>query len=591
MVRRLSFFPFKPCHRIRPDPTCFWCTHLTDVFLSGPCIRGHRSSKCDHRDRVLLEVRKPGRPLSSCPHPSGSCSCERVVINYTIPKSSECACPSGQSQPASAVSGSSTRVQKSRGRKSTNTFSPATLERLEEVVKASQKGQIDSTSVATRTPTNTSFVPSEKSSSDETSPPSSASSTPRIVSSPSRRESYSVGVPAVPPSTSESRQTSSCCASKAPPQVLASAVEPQRGSCCGSRPQEQSQIAPVKKACCSGSDQLPLVDNFNHANGHHAGAHAHSQFPQLQQSAQYHHQQYNGMSSGFEYNSSRTMGMEMPIPFNTPIYNHVSGFQQQASVPMSPLYAAHHTGTPATKHNCHCGESCSCFGCAAHPNNATMTEYVRLMHHFMSSGGFGALPPPTYDLPSYPHHSGVGAEPHQSMNYGHDVQPASFMPFAGGQAPFQASMSNGLGMSQTPIPTTAPWQQSSISTPIQPQASPAPQFINPTTNHARHTTLELKTENHEATPTMADSPQESQDEDTQLSPSSYFWQELVLPGCNDATGTCQCGDGCQCVGCLTHGGHNGVPLQAASTNGHDAFTSFMASDSFQGTHTNFMPGM
>ncbi|KAF2230847.1 hypothetical protein EV356DRAFT_508157 [Viridothelium virens] len=53
---------------------------------SGPCIRGHRSSKCEHKDRVLVEVRKPGRPLSACPHPPGSCNCDQIVLNYTIPK-------------------------------------------------------------------------------------------------------------------------------------------------------------------------------------------------------------------------------------------------------------------------------------------------------------------------------------------------------------------------------------------------------------------------------------------------------------------------------------------------------------------------
>ena len=502
---------------------------------------------------------------------------------------SECACPSEQSQPVAAVSGSSTRVQKSRGRKSTNTFSPAALERLEEVVKASQNDQTDSSSVTTRTPTNPSFVPSEKSSSNEASPPSSASSTPRIVPSPLRRESYSAEVPFLPPSASEPRPVSSCCASKARPRAPEPAMEPQRGSCCSSKPQEQPQAAPVKKSCCSGSNQLSQVDNFSHANGQHAVGHTQAQYQQQQQSMQFQHHQYNSLSPGFEYSASGPLAMGMSIPFNTPIYNHVSGFQQQVSVPMSPLYPVHHAGTHATKHNCHCGETCSCFGCAAHPNNATMTEYVRLMHQFMSSGGFGALPPPTYDLPSYPHQPGLGAEANQSLNFNHNVQPASFMSYAGGQTPFQADISNGLGMSHTPMPTTTSWPQSSISTPIQPQASPAPHFFS-STNHARHTPLELKTEDHEAPTAMADSPQENQNEDTQLSPSSYFWQELVLPGCNDATGTCQCGDGCQCVGCLTHGGHNGVPLEPAPTNGH-AFTGFMAGDNFQGTHTNFMPGM
>lgn len=56
-------------------------------WLSGPCIRGHRSTKCQHTDRVLLEVRKPGRPLTSCPHIAKACSCERLIINYTVPNS------------------------------------------------------------------------------------------------------------------------------------------------------------------------------------------------------------------------------------------------------------------------------------------------------------------------------------------------------------------------------------------------------------------------------------------------------------------------------------------------------------------------
>ncbi|KAF2795072.1 hypothetical protein K505DRAFT_240677, partial [Melanomma pulvis-pyrius CBS 109.77] len=53
-------------------------------FSSRPCIRGHRASKCDHRDRILIEVRKPGRPLTSCPHVSGPCGCEHRVTDVAI---------------------------------------------------------------------------------------------------------------------------------------------------------------------------------------------------------------------------------------------------------------------------------------------------------------------------------------------------------------------------------------------------------------------------------------------------------------------------------------------------------------------------
>ncbi|KAL1798289.1 hypothetical protein ACET3X_002326 [Alternaria dauci] len=130
----------------------------------GPCIRGHRSSKCDHRDRVLVEVRKPGRPLSSCPHPTGSCSCERVVINYTIPKTSECACPSERAPPTATVAGNS-RITKSR-RKS----AVPTPYNLEKAIQAGFDAKTETSSVT--------YTPSETSNSNGASLPSSASSTP-----------------------------------------------------------------------------------------------------------------------------------------------------------------------------------------------------------------------------------------------------------------------------------------------------------------------------------------------------------------------------------------------------------------------------
>ncbi|KAI1341297.1 hypothetical protein F5Y15DRAFT_30256 [Xylariaceae sp. FL0016] len=59
------------------------------IFQNGkkmacePCIRGHRSTNCTHADsRVMLEVRKPGRPLSHCPHiTSGQRGCSKCHRN------------------------------------------------------------------------------------------------------------------------------------------------------------------------------------------------------------------------------------------------------------------------------------------------------------------------------------------------------------------------------------------------------------------------------------------------------------------------------------------------------------------------------
>lgn len=103
--------------------------------------------------------------------------------------------------------------------------------------------------------------------------------------------------------------------------------------------------------------------------------------------------------------------------------------------------------------------------------------------------------------------------------------------------------------------------------------------------------MELKTEEPDTNTAIADSPSDGKDEDTPtLSPSSYFWQELVLPGCNDATGTCQCGDGCECVGCLTHGGHNGVPLNPPTASEQDAFNEFFTNNNLGDNSPNVMTG-
>ncbi|KAI6246356.1 hypothetical protein HI914_05698 [Erysiphe necator] len=57
-----------------------------------PCIRGHRSTKCNHaNERLMVPVRKPGRPLSSCPHLKDHlCSCNSITA--AIPRKQVCQC-------------------------------------------------------------------------------------------------------------------------------------------------------------------------------------------------------------------------------------------------------------------------------------------------------------------------------------------------------------------------------------------------------------------------------------------------------------------------------------------------------------------
>jgi hypothetical protein len=418
-------------------------------------------------------------------------------------------------------------------------ISPASLEKA---IRAGQDAETD-TSSTTRTPT-------EGSGSNPASPPSSASSTPRLV--PSRNDSIS-----------------SCCQPKNIPQPRSQPA--QQGGCCGSKKKQIPEPVQVK-SCCSGSKVQQNTAQPHLA--HHLG-----QQYQFQLQPQAHIPQYSNMQP-----PSQT---SFPFGFGAPIYNHAAAAYHQSSAvamgpvstgPLSPHIPGPQIGQHVPEHNCHCGESCSCFGCAAHPNNATMMEYVRLMAQFQYTGGFGTLPPPLYDMPTYPHHSGYGAEAHRPMNF-NAINTGFSMP-----TPTQMTFNASIGVAplpNIPIAVSTAWQQPSVasSSILEPQSLEPSSYGATTPSSELHS---LKIEETAATP-IADSPGDSREEETPtLSPSSYFWNQMVLPGCDDATGTCQCGDGCECVGCLTHGGHNGVPLvDAPTTSEQSAFPDFTADSSLQ----------
>lgn len=62
----------------------------SDVNIE-PCIRGHRATSCSHSDRVLVAVRRPGRPLESCEHRLDTCSCGRLSELFSLSNGkSEC---------------------------------------------------------------------------------------------------------------------------------------------------------------------------------------------------------------------------------------------------------------------------------------------------------------------------------------------------------------------------------------------------------------------------------------------------------------------------------------------------------------------
>ncbi|WQF86109.1 Putative copper fist DNA-binding domain-containing protein [Colletotrichum destructivum] len=119
-----------------------------------PCIRGHRSTKCTHaNERLMVPVRKPGRPLSTCPHPPArGCGCGSVTA--AIPRKQKCGCGSSNGTPTTESPGlvkaespasdvppmsptkapaASFRVQKTAAKSASRkqSFDPANLERMD----------------------------------------------------------------------------------------------------------------------------------------------------------------------------------------------------------------------------------------------------------------------------------------------------------------------------------------------------------------------------------------------------------------------------------------------------------------------------
>ncbi|KAH7563702.1 hypothetical protein J3E72DRAFT_204937 [Bipolaris maydis] len=497
----------------------------------GACIRGHRSSKCDHIGRVLLEVRKPGRPLGICPHVIGSSSCERIVLHYKISKVSHCACLSERETPTATVIGRS-RISKSR-QKST----AVALFCLDKAIQAGLNTQKD-----------TSFnvlTPSETIGSNAPSPPSSASSTPRLLSA------QNDSIP------------SHCNPNQAPAPI-------QIGGYCDNKVNLAPSPPLVQKKSCGSKFSKQAATNYQ-PNLYHVG----SQFQYMAQP--------EGMLPRYQMLHPQNLPSNTPNSFGLeiPIYNHTAvAYHQNSSVPMSlgaNVFMSRNMTTSLVsqhvpEHNYHCDESCRCFGCAAHPKNATMMEYVRVMAHLQFTGRFGGMIPPPYDTPTYLHGTRYGAELGQIISLDSISE--------GMVTPNQTQMSSRTSLDlQTkpnePMRIPEDWQQSlaTIHNPYQTSFLRNTDYIDSTTINEHH--APLKTE--DTTDTSAgDSPSNNKHEDRPtLPPLSFFWNEMTFPGCSDASGTYQCGDGCLCMGCLTYGRNNGDHFEDISDMEQTNFPDFM----------------
>ncbi|KAF3398526.1 Protein GRISEA [Penicillium rolfsii] len=484
-----------------------------------PCIRGHRSSKCQHFDRLMMKVPKAGRPLAKCPHPKGTCSCQKTyAFMVRIPKGSSCLCrplykvPAGDndsSQPTPvsmpSVSSPSGKVQKSGRRQSSIQATPENIAKALEAMPDNLKLEDGASSHLENLPS----YQSEKDEFNDTRRHQAAS---------------------VPQGFTLAASGSSCCSSKPQPPSVAPAASQGTSSCCSGKKSVTNSVAD-DVANSQGPKPNPAAswNDMSYMN-----------FP-----AQEMPPWQNSMASTQEnfvpsYGMQNSRTQSFYVNGYTP---HVSSAPHSNSMPglriappdMAPFtmnrsqfsaYASTAFGGD-TSHDCSCGDDCQCLGCAAHPFNNTTRQHVQEMGVMMTFNGDDPTPEAmanTYNPPSFTNNAAT-----TPMNF--------FMP----QTP---SMDHGVHQSSfEPYSDPNSTIPSGYSSPI-----PAGHHFNQQLMH----------------------------------PSEYYTIEYpvgIPSACSDVTGSCQCGNDCSCVGCLTHSGHNGValdppipdaPVANSTENGHSS---------------------
>ncbi|KAM7197387.1 hypothetical protein V8F33_005608 [Rhypophila sp. PSN 637] len=497
----------------------------------APCIRGHRSTKCNHfNERVMVPVRKPGRPLSTCPCPPGKpCACGGVKV--AIPRKQQCGCGPENGNPPSPVeqertpaetptspSRPSFRVTKSgsvsrNGRKPS--FDPANFGRIDPMtvnIVTPQNGSLDANGVSI---TAGNLGP-------QMTPPATSAYMPNIgyVTSGSPNGYHAQNIAYASPLA----YTMGSSYPHTPhfPHVKSEDSFPS--------PQIHNmglsvQTAPVTngtKSCCSPpvEEPLPKVDlgpALMASNGVTNGGSCCSNKKDASGSTQ------NGSSASQpDYEKSfipqfqspidlKPQNFQPPIHFPT-VYTYPANYgswqhpvdqtiwQQIAahpSIPMGNGIATPTNGTTSgdvgTSHECACVD-CKCVGCLAHPFNDQMFQYVN--NAYMES--------PT------------GTNGHATLS---DL--ASQTPGNNANAGSGAGTGNGNG--------------NGTATVVPPGSPPDAQ-----------------------TPSDASGFSDEQS----LSTVDYFFVNLPLRmdgTCGGDLQACPCGDDCQCIGCLVH--NNPVPLE------------------------------
>ncbi|KAK1759676.1 hypothetical protein QBC47DRAFT_113820 [Echria macrotheca] len=361
----------------------------------SPCIRGHRSTSCKHfNERVMVPVRKPGRPLSSCPCPPGKpCGCGGLKV--AIPRKQKCGCgpgtgsqtnstPSEQSPTTSPRQASFRVSKKSNGRK--QSFDPSNLSR------------VDPASVNVVTPGGTSLETNALAMLSNGIPvPLPQAAHPLIFDgvgfSPAPPGAFVVPPPLMyatpvpyytiqhgsPPGIktedNHAPQTVELRTVMPPPPYVNGGGHNQSSSLNGqgvllgldpSPIPKQNGSAPAVSSCCGGGgggEANGLPTSTTEFTQHYA--------PDVELKP--------GLESTFEYPTIVTYPPDygsLYHPVDRGMYQQVASQPVVANAPQATSPANGTPGELGTSYKCTCGKDCKCLGCLVHPYNETMLEYV-----------------------------------------------------------------------------------------------------------------------------------------------------------------------------------------------------------------------
>ncbi|KAL4934117.1 putative copper-activated transcription factor GRISEA [Aspergillus undulatus] len=470
-----------------------------------PCIRGHRSSKCAHFDRLMVSVGKAGRPLSKCPHVEGSCNCKKLgAFMVAIPKGSSCLCRPvykmllDENGPTPAVAQLPLDTTTTTSSAGTASPSPSKIQKPikkqiktppEQVTRALHSiPEYHQQALQFGFPPTMNPYTQVHSSGNVYSPVAGTMPLPGVFPA-ATNFSGQMGLP----SNELANGTYQMNVIQPALQVEAPMPTQTRGSCCSNSRRESPDsiktglgivapngyaispvtASPVAEASSSAWPGFSSIDGY---------------FSSV-----------NGPINGYQPDLSGFSQQIPPIGYADPASIDFAQNQIPHPEPVAAPSSAHHNltaHTSGTHQNCNCGPKCNCFACPDHPYNEVTMQHVQEMGRIIAKD------------------QTLAAEDSQ-----------------------QTIQTDGLAQMSSPI--VEPKTKLEDTHDLTPAAGPC----------CGGKDVQFDVE-HDVQPPVSISA------DNLMVPDAYYTYEyeIGLPGaCAGEAGNCQCGPDCSCLGCLTHG--------------------------------------